>query len=303
MNKKVIIIVQNSNQYPSNIIIPFIKKTWVKKTDHKVFFYQGENKHERIDKMDIYLDAPGHYAGMGEKFIKCIELVDKKFEYDYIFNTTTGSYINSEKFDQFIKNLPKKSVYCAPEDFYPPINRTEENTIAFGSGRGVFLSRDIIKLIINKKNEWDHSIGLNDVSLGKLLNENNIPLTIGYRQDFFGYPQINELNSDNYHFGFRLDTSGIPRFFEIISLLSINNKIKYLRKENKIRYVQIKIFDFVFHILFSIISTMNLRHHSSSYKAIVNSMFNFIYKRAKKNSYMYKQLKKLKKKFNIKTEI
>ena len=67
-------------------------------------------------------------------------------------------------------------------------------------------------LIINKQNEWDHSLGLNDVSLAKLLNEHNIPLKIGYRQDFKSYPKIKEINSNNYHYGFRLDTSGIPRF-------------------------------------------------------------------------------------------
>ena len=112
MKKKVIIIVQNSAKYPSNIIIPFIKKTWVKNTTHKVFFYEGNSKNERIDKMNIYLDAPGTYAGMGEKFIKCIELIEKNFQYDYIFNTTTGSYINSIEFDKFVTNLPKNNIYC-----------------------------------------------------------------------------------------------------------------------------------------------------------------------------------------------
>ena len=303
MKKKVIIIVQNSAKYPSNIIIPFIKKTWVKNTTHKVFFYEGNSKNERIDKMNIYLDAPGTYAGMGEKFIKCIELIEKNFQYDYIFNTTTGSYINSIEFDKFVTNLPKNNIYCAPVDFYPPINRTKENSITFGSGRGIFLSKDIIKLIINKQNEWDHSLGLNDVSLAKLLNEHNIPLKIGYRQDFKSYPKIKEINSNNYHYGFRLDTSGIPRFFEIISLLSINNKLKFLAKENKRVYVLQHIYDFIFSSVFSIISAVNIKHHSSRYKDYVNYFINSIYKIVKKNSYIYKILRKVKKRFNIKTQI
>lgn len=302
VNNKIIILVANSTKYPSNIMIPHIKKTWCKDSPFKVFFYQGESQRAYIEKSHIYLKSPGGYMDMGKKFIECLEIVDSEYKYDYIFKTTTGSYINFTAFEKFIENFPKHNLYCAPLDIYPPTGRNKENQLNFGSGRGVFLSRDVVKKIIKGKSDWHHEL-YDDVALGKFLTQQKIHLTTGYRQDFKYYPVLKEFNFEDYHYGFRLDTSGIPRVFEIFSIYSIRSKLKYSENKKKRNYFIITIVDLLMNTLLTMIARLNFKFNSSFYKTRLNLFLNNIYKIIKKSPVTYKFFKSLKKKTNIRTAI
>ncbi len=302
MSNKVIILVANSKKYPSNIVIPHIKNTWFKDSPYDVFFYQGESNDVKIKDSHIFLHSSSKYMDMGKKFIECLEVIDKKFEYEYIFKTTTGSYINFQNFEAFVNNLPEKNLCCAPVGLYPPSNRTQENQISFGSGRGIFLSRDVVKRIIEESSEWDHSL-YDDVALGKFLFDRKIKIKSGYRQDFNFFPTLNEFNFNNYHYGFRLDTSGIPRFLEILSIYSIRSKLKYFNDNKKFQFLIIKITDFIFTAIFKIIFFINIKHQSKNYKLKMNSLLEKLYKKLKKSKTIYNILKFVKNKLNIRTSI
>lgn len=302
VSNKIIILVANSTKYPSNIMIPHIKRTWYKDSPYKVFFYQGESQRAYIEKSHIYLKSPGGYMDMGAKFIECLEIVDSEYEYEYIFKTTTGAYINFASFEKFIENFPKNNLYCAPQLVYPPTGRTKENRINFGSGRGVFLSRDVVKKIIKGKSDWHHEL-YDDVALGNFLTHQKVNLTAGYRQDFTYYPVLKEFNFEDYHYGFRLDTSGIPRVFEIFSIYSIRSKLKYFKNKTKKTYFLIVTVDLLMNTLLRMIARLNFRFNSSFYKILVNSFLNKIYKIIKKSPVTYKFFKSLKKNTNMKTDI
>ena len=118
MSNKVIILVANSNKYPSSIVIPHIKKTWFKESPYKVFFYQGESNEVKIKDSNIFLNASSKYMDMGKKFIECLEVVDKNFDYEYVFKTTTGSYINFQNFDAFVDTLSEKNLCLMIKKIY-----------------------------------------------------------------------------------------------------------------------------------------------------------------------------------------
>tara|TARA_Y100000741_G_scaffold358974_1_gene338926 strand:+ start:669 stop:1592 length:924 start_codon:yes stop_codon:yes gene_type:complete len=307
MKKKVIILVRNSNKHPSSTMVPFIKRTWVRNTKHKVFFVQSGAEENRIEGMDMFLTSPTGYMSMTEKMHDCLEyLNENNFEYDYVVMTTTGSYINFKEFDKFIEYLPSNNVYCGPLDFYPPVRPTEEEVIPFVSGRANIFSKDICDLIIANKDSIEQSLLVDDVAWGNfLIKENNIPPTRGYRQDFKNYPRLKDINFNNYHYGFRLDTWGIPRIFEIFSIYSIHKKMnyKYNQKESLAKSTLVKIFDFFFYNLFTVISFLNLKYRKSQIKDFLNSILHWLYRILKSNKILFKFFKKIKNKFNIRTHI
>ncbi len=306
MEKKVIILVRNSNKYPSTIMVPILKKTWIKNTRHKVFFVQGGSEEQKIEGMDMFLTSPVGYFDMLQKMNDSIEyLNENNFEYDYVFITTTGSFINFKEFDKFIDYLPYNNVYCGPLDFYPPVRPTKEEIIPFISGRGIIFSKDICDLIIANKNSLDYGL-LDDVGWGKLLIvDNQIRPYAGYRQDFKNFPRLNDINFNNYHYGFRLDTWGIPRIFEIFSLISLHNRMKFFySKEKRIfKLLLIKLSDYIVFNLLLLIRFFNFKYHHVSYKTFLNRLLNNIYQLLKKNKIIYKFLSKAKNKYNIRTEI
>jgi len=306
MKKKVIILVRNSGKYPSNVMIPFIKRTWVKNTNHKVFFIVGGSSERKINGNNMYLTTPRGYMQMLPKIIESIEYInEEKIEFDYLFATTTGSYINFNEFDKFINNLPEKNVYAGPLDFWPPVRPSSEQIIPFVSGRGNLFSKDITNFILENKNLHNYDL-IDDVAWGKLLIvDNQIRPYAGYRQDFKNFPRLNDINFNNYHYGFRLDTWGIPRIFEIFSLISLHNRMKFFYSKEKgiFKLLLIKLSDCIVFNLLLVIRFLNFKYHLVSYKTFLNRLLNSIYQLLKKNKIIYKFLSKAKNKYNIRTEI
>ena len=85
---------------------------------------------------------------------------------------------------QHIKDKPSNKLYCSLPDTYPPYPMEGVSDIVFGSGAGLFLSKDVVRLLIDKQNMVDSSLP-NDVAYGKLfIHDHKITLTEGKRQDF-----------------------------------------------------------------------------------------------------------------------
>jgi hypothetical protein len=163
-----------------DIQIEIIKKTWAsyRLPEIDIYFYYGKNDLKNTNN-NIYLDVIEKYENMGYKTLKMFEYI-KDFEFDYIFRTNTSSYINQEKLLEFIKDKPSDDFYCGIIGF---------SDIKFCSGCGYFLSKNIIKKILNSKKDWDHKL-VDDNALGKILNSLQIyPIDVAKRLDIW----INEI--------------------------------------------------------------------------------------------------------------
>ena len=78
---------------------------------------------------------------------------------------------------------------------------------------------------------------------------------------------------------------------------------KYNQKESLAKSTLVKIFDFFFYNLFTLISFLNLKYRKSQIKDFFNSILHWLYKILKKNKIFFKFFKKIKNKFNIRTHI
>ena len=295
MNKKIIIIVQNSNKYPSNLMAPFIRKTWGDSKEIQTIIFQGDSIENYIDSNNIlYLNVPGNYESLTEKLLSCLEWVDNNLEYDYILRTTTTSYIDIINLKKFVNKLPTSNLYCSIPDTYPPYHHEKEDEIVFGSGAGVILSKDLIKLVLNNLDKWDFKL-LDDVAMGKFLTyDNNIELTIGSRQDFRNYPSEKNINFDNYQFRYKLSDNYLPRFLEVIITITLHLKFLNYRQPIFVRNFFIILIDIFCGLLFKIFYYLNIKRYIPRIKIQRNRMLEKLFNLLKRIKFLRKYFKKLK---------
>lgn len=139
------------------------EETWDSVNDDcfETYYYFGGSTNQYIQKNKIYLNCDEGLINCGHKTIACLNAI-KNFDFDYIFRTNSSSYIDKKLLYNFLINKPKDKYYAGIIG--------EHNNIKFASGSGYILSKDLVFLVLNNKEYWDHSI-LDDVSLGKLLSK------------------------------------------------------------------------------------------------------------------------------------
>ena len=102
-----------------------------------------------------------------------------------------------DKLEKYIIDKPLNNFYHAVISEYNDFGKK----LKFGSGSGYFLSKNLVKEIIENKEKWEHNY-VDDVALGKLLYNMNIEPTLAPRLDIDSY-----YNNEFYIMGHKLDTS------------------------------------------------------------------------------------------------
>jgi hypothetical protein len=119
------------------------------------------------------------------------------YDFDYLFRCCAGSYINQKKMAEFLQSKPKTSFYCG--GCIGTVVDTGE--IVFASGSGFFLSKDLVKLLIDNPSgfrcQW-----CDDVSFGAFFAEKGIRVIDAPRQDFYE-GVIKDLDENIFHYHFR----------------------------------------------------------------------------------------------------
>ena len=121
------------------------------------------------------------------------------------FRINAGSFVDYENLLKFIENKPINN-------FYSGIIAQYED-IKYVSGSGYFLSKDLVQLIIDNEEKISY-ICIDDMAIGKLLGELNIPLNYeafrisycnGNSEYQKGDKDINkeEIEKINYHYRLR----------------------------------------------------------------------------------------------------
>ena len=290
---KILILVANSNAYPSNLIIPFIKKTWGKDKRVDIVYYQGGESKVSFNNNVLKLNVSSSAEKVNEKGLKAFDWIVKNKDFDIIFRCTTTTYLNIDKLIQFLDKQKTKNLYSGPIDFYPPYETSENKKITFVSGAGCFYSRDVVEKLIQNKDKYDFALN-DDVAISKLLvNELGVPITKGFRQDFYdGYPFLKNIDFENYHFRFKLSPNFYPRYLEVVTLLSIHIRRKI--KDHILFRPLIFIVDVFLFIIYKILRFLNIEFIKYKSKSLIYKLRDRLIKVLKKFPFLRKLYKSLK---------
>lgn len=175
-HKKVIIMVMSSNQPTFQTLENTIKETWynLKNDDVEIIFYKENNTYVTnnvvYEHPNLYLPCSDGYYSCGQKTLLALEWVQKNYEFDYIYRSNLGAFINVKNLINFLEDKPKEKFYCGILGIN---NFLLGEEIRFASGSGFFLSKDVVEIVLNSKNLWNHNV-IDDVALGYVLLKFNI---------------------------------------------------------------------------------------------------------------------------------
>ena len=201
-NGKVLMLIISSNNKP---VYRKHKEIWCKymRTNPSIDCFFIEHHDGETTKMDntIYIKGDeSHHPGIREKTIECLDYFIKRgINYDYIVRTNLSSVWNFDCLLRHVNTLEKSNVYAGVIGNY--------GSTRFISGSGMIMSQDVAKLLVKNRVLLNHSNVIDDVDIGYVLGKLNVPLTTGFRHDFYSMSMFKEytFNKDVYHYRFKWD--------------------------------------------------------------------------------------------------
>ena len=165
--KKVLILVMSSCHPEYAALEDSIKETWYnyRNDDVEIIFYKGSGS-THFDNVNLYLECVDDFNGLGQKTLLAFDFVLQNFDFEYIYRSNLGAFVDVTKLLSFLKDKPKDSFYCGvigTDTYY--FNKE----VKFASGSGYFLSKDLVKLVSDNKHLWPHH-AVDDVALGYLMS-------------------------------------------------------------------------------------------------------------------------------------
>jgi hypothetical protein len=110
--------------------------------------------------------------------LNAMDFCIKNFEFKYMIRTNLSSFYNFKTYREYVKTLPESNYISAV------IGNTQYGN--FPSGSGFILSKDVIKLAIEKNRTFVKRSEIHDdVCFGIFAKENNVSLIRGNRVDDF----------------------------------------------------------------------------------------------------------------------
>ena len=154
------------------------RKTWAARIPYEmgVLFYYGRPGKSEIVGDRVYLDCPESWYHMTQKALLFFEKILEEYkDLEYAFFTNLSSYIRLEKILESFRRF-QGSVYSGLVG--------EIWGIHYASGAGFFLSRDLIKMVVDNRDQFPNFPGAGDVALGKFFADRGIPaVPRNYRLD------------------------------------------------------------------------------------------------------------------------
>ena len=186
INKDIVMLVIASR---SDIYDQMINKYWcylikyIKENNYSIKIYLLFGNNVKTDDLNLndddklILNTPESYMpGILIKTIESFKIINNLYDYKHIIRTNLSSFFIVENILKISENLNDNNIYAGVNGIQPAQN------IPFVSGSGFWLSRDIVNIILNNKNKLNKNL-VDDVSIGNILNNNNINKYILDRYD------------------------------------------------------------------------------------------------------------------------
>lgn len=223
---KLLILVLSSYTYPSYRNEKTLNNTWVKNKNKNVeiIFYKSGSKFLFLDNQ-LTVPAGNQTSDIGIKTIKAFEWANKNLEFDFVLRTNTSSYINIQNLMTYVNKININSPYLYNGIVMNLPKKINNRDLNFISGSGILLNRKTIQLILENKHNFDKE-EWDDVAIGKLLDQNNVPATGGKRFDIKGNIFKQNIDLNHYHYRCRIDNHyGYPRFLEKYVIYELHNQV------------------------------------------------------------------------------
>lgn len=176
----------------------------------KVYYMYGNRKGVNVSHQESLLKEDCFYYGYPEgrnnllhKTIAFYEYCYNNFNFEYIFRTNCGSYVNLHSLVKFVNNLPKQDVYLGMKG-----SSAQGYDHDYASGSGYLLSRNLIQLIVENKHKLEYNgiRCMDDNSIGKFLTKDNKYQVMdgALRRNLFLHEISNQtIDEQCYHYYFR----------------------------------------------------------------------------------------------------
>lgn len=179
--------------FDDNIYTKFYKtqkNTWdsLEVDGVKTLFLTGNGDDNFIENDVIRTDVKESLFNCGYKTLKAFELI-KELDFDFIFRTNSSSYVDKSLLKDYLLEKPKERFYSGVVG--------NHNGIKFSSGSGFIMTKDLVNLVLENRQSWNHSY-IDDVALGLLLKNFGVEPTPAPRYDILTLNENTPLNFYHY---------------------------------------------------------------------------------------------------------
>lgn len=193
--KILIMVLSHNDNGIYNRLVETIKETWDSEVvdDIETIYYYNDSSLDsiKINGDELFIPCEDGIDKLGYKVLSTFEYILDNFDFDYIFKMNCSSYLNKGLLKELVKNMPTNNLYAG----YIGIH----DNITFASGAGSLLSKDLVKLILDNKDKWRHSL-IEDVAIGEILMNNNIGIIPMNRVSIINGIDNHKLNTECHHY-------------------------------------------------------------------------------------------------------
>lgn len=208
----ILVLVLAARAWPYPMLVRTIKRTWasVPVDGVSTLFYYGGDRLELTGR-DLHLPVTDELPA-GRKTIACFDEVVRSQQFDVVFRTNCSSYVDLPNLRAFADGRAHaERFYCGPPGKF--------GDLPFASGAGFFLSKDLVELVVDRQEEWDHSLP-DDIALADLLNRHGVVPIDAPRVDYTSARKVHEV--DTSQFMFRCKTESPWRVGDIRIMLTLH---------------------------------------------------------------------------------
>lgn len=184
-DKKIIVLVMCASNKRNTDYLALercIKNTWfnIQHPDTEIIFYKGWESYKKIETPiyrtpDLILPVIDRLELLNEKTLMAFEWINTNYNFEYIYRSNLGAYVNTSRLVTFLEDKPKEKFYCGIKE--------QEQYGPFASGAGYFLSKDLIDLILKYKSNWPSTVVQpDDQTLGYFMHVMRVPVHLGAKR-------------------------------------------------------------------------------------------------------------------------
>jgi len=223
---KTVVLVLSTHSPSFVPLIETIKGTWaaVRVEGVDVLFYYGGDR-LAIQGRDLYLPVADDLPNAGRRTLACFEHLLDTVDFDLIFRTNCSTYIDLPNLRRYVEE------HAEPSRFYAGKGAFVDG-IDFATGTGYFLSRDLVDLVVSRREDWDHSY-LDDVALAKLLRSHGIERRPVPRVVYERARDVRKVDVSQFHFRCKTAPTGSPsRAGDVAVMLRVHEAFERARSHS-----------------------------------------------------------------------
>lgn len=170
--KKVLILVLSTEKEWYGRLAETSQATWdsVEVEGVETIFYFAKSNQPSTDKI-LFTDSDDDFWSMGKKTLAAFAYALANRKFDYIFRANASLYVDKAGLLEYVQDKPGHGLALG---ILGPGSHNEKQFLYLW-GPGYLLSRDIVQLVVDNREQWDHSV-TDDNAISLLLHQLNVPL-------------------------------------------------------------------------------------------------------------------------------